>query len=607
MQHFLEVAFDGSYRGPCTKTVRSTMKQMYLTYREDLRKVMSKINHVALTADMWSNSRRQSFICVTAHIMTNTYENIPVLIGFRRFKGRHTGESIRNYIDYELKRSGIESHRIISITTDGASNFESAMGTFQFGYHFKCASHNLNLVVSKGVCLWKRPNPNTFPFTNDENFNDNDVQFDSEEEISDTYSDSEEEQDDVSNDQVTPSTSPSENSSSTTIISEDEFSSDEELDDEECDTGDIEGGVLDEKVFHILLNNLQVLQKTRKLIAFIRNHQVTRDYVNQRKPGQVPYGNIILDMKIRWNSTQIMLERFLNHRNVIQAIVASPDRFKNSLTKKCQTKLKKLSFTHDEWDLLQIISSVLGPFHLATEMLSGQTYPTLSTAYYTIKGLQTFLWKEDDELELARDIKRSLQAQFKYYFNVNRSIEQKQLTLAAAFLDPTMYKEMSENDIIDAKKIIMKLMREKANIVSMSMPVQQSKTTTNQTSKEGAKEKFAKLCGISTTTTTSSTYDRRLSLDEELCYYVQAIADAKQFNTFWIENDSKLPNLANIVRQICAIPATSISSETAFSLSGYLCRKQRTSLGSKSIRHSMILKYRPWLDKLIQHMDPKNN
>ncbi|CAF3342667.1 unnamed protein product [Rotaria sp. Silwood2] len=115
------------------------------------------------------------------------------------------------------------------------------------------------------------------------------------------------------------------------------------------------------------------------------------------------------------------------------------------------------------------------------------------------------------------------------------------------------------------------------------------------------------MCGISTTTKTSATYKRPLSLDEELCHYVQAIASAKQFNTFWIENGSKLPNLANIVRQISAIPATSISSEAAFSLSGYLCRKQRTSLGSKSIRQSMILKYRPWLDKLIEHVDLKNN
>ena len=159
MQHFLQVAFNGSYQRPCTRTVRSSIEQLYLRYRQDLRKVMSKVSYIALTADMWSNSRRQSFICITAHVMTNVYETIPILIGFRRFKGHHTAESIRNYIDYELKRSGIESHRVTSITTDNASSFKLAMSTFQFGYHFTCTSHNLNLVINKGICLWKKPNP----------------------------------------------------------------------------------------------------------------------------------------------------------------------------------------------------------------------------------------------------------------------------------------------------------------------------------------------------------------------------------------------------------------------------------------------------------------
>jgi hypothetical protein len=160
MQHFLQAAFDGSYKGPCTKTVRSTLEQMYSNYRQDLRTVMTKIQYVSLTADMWLNSRKQSYICVTAHVMTNVYESVPVLIGFRRLKGSHTADSIRNYIEYEIKRSGIELHRVTSITTDNAPNIQLAVSTFGFGDHISCACHNLNLVVSKGVCLWKKPNPN---------------------------------------------------------------------------------------------------------------------------------------------------------------------------------------------------------------------------------------------------------------------------------------------------------------------------------------------------------------------------------------------------------------------------------------------------------------
>ena len=155
MQYFLQIAFNGAYKGPCTKTVRSKLEQMYFSYRQDLRAVMSKMNYVSLTADMWSNSRGRSYICVTVHVISNLYENIPLLIGFRRCRGSHTAQSIRRYISYELQRSGIEYHRITSITTDNATNFTSAVSSTEFGVHFTCTCHNLNLVVNKGVCLWK--------------------------------------------------------------------------------------------------------------------------------------------------------------------------------------------------------------------------------------------------------------------------------------------------------------------------------------------------------------------------------------------------------------------------------------------------------------------
>jgi hypothetical protein len=130
--------------------------------------------------------------------------------------------------------------------------------------------------------------------------------------------------------------------------------------------------------------------------------------------------------------------------------------------------------------------------------------------------------------------------------------------------------------------------------------LQHINTTASSSVTESIKENFAKICGIFSTTSTSSTTQKTLTYDQELSHYIQAALNANSFNTFWIENGVKLPNLANIVRKICTIPATSISSESAFSLSGYLFRKQRTSLSAKSIRQSMILKYQPLLDKLIR-------
>ena len=115
------------------------------------------------------------------------------------------------------------------------------------------------------------------------------------------------------------------------------------------------------------------------------------------------------------------------------------------------------------------------------------------------------------------------------------------------------------------------------------------------------------MCGVSTRLKWSNGSGKTLSFDEELCHYVKLTRHATTFEEFWIKNGHHLPNLADLVRQISIIPATSVASESVFSHSGYLIRKQRASLGPKTIRHSMMLKYRSMLDKLLAHTTPRND
>jgi hypothetical protein len=140
-------------------------------------------------------------------------------------------------------------------------------------------------------------------------------------------------------------------------------------------------------------------------------------------------------MKIRWCSTYNMLKRFLHHKTIVQTIVAAPERFRNSLNKKQQTKLRKLAFNQEEWNLLDTLASILEPFCGATEMLSGQYYPTLSLAYYVTKGLENYLLIKNEDSELTCAMKRSLQVQFTYYFDTKVSKDQYQLTLVCRLLN----------------------------------------------------------------------------------------------------------------------------------------------------------------------------
>ena len=304
-----------------------------------------------------------------------------------------------------------------------------------------------------------------FPFTRDDLSSDIDVISDNESEISDNYSDAEQEEEneeekDINSSQFTSSTDSNSGSSSTAISFENEYSTDEELSDDESDISQMKGGVLDEEVYNLLLNNLQVLRQTRNLVVFIKNHRVTKDYLkkqiinnqllkNQALNNQVlnnqvlknqpskkkPSGELIIDMKIRWCSTYNMLKRFLDYKIVVQPMVAAPERFRNSLNKKQQTKLRKLAFNDDEWNLLDTLAKILEPFRDATEMLSGQYYPTLGLAYYVSKGLENFLLIQNEDSELTCAVKKSVQAQFTYYFDTKVSKDQHQLTLVCCLLN----------------------------------------------------------------------------------------------------------------------------------------------------------------------------
>ena len=48
--------------------------------------------------------------------------------------------------------------------------------------------------------------------------------------------------------------------------------------------------------------------------------------------------------------------------------------------------------------------------------------------------------------------------------------------------------------------------------------------------------------------------------------------------------------LASAVRKYCIIPASSVAVESAFSEANFIQRKERSSLSSKNLRYTLVLK-----------------
>jgi len=169
----------------------------------------------------------------------------------------------------------------------------------------------------------------------------------------------------------------------------------------------------------------------------------------------------------------------------------------------------------------------------------------------------------------------------------------------AAFLDPTIYNLLSDDDRKSAKKLIFKRLNDlpTSNIV---LPSSSTTTTTSTITKSSALQKLALLCGHNINLTTSTASKRPMTIDEELSAYIEAARSATSFQEFWVNHHKSLPRLARLVRRVCIIPASSVASERLFSIGSFLNRKQRSSLSSQTLRYLLDLKDQHILDKLQQ-------
>jgi hypothetical protein len=136
--------------------------------------------------------------------------------------------------------------------------------------------------------------------------------------------------------------------------------------------------------------------------------------------------------------------------------------------------------------------------------------------------------------------------------------------------------------------------------------VSSSTTTHNDASRvprRNALDVLSQMCGdpspTVSSTSTSSTL-KTLTIDEELSRYIAKATSGGDFQPFWNTHQSLFPRLAQLVRRYGIVPATSIASEAAFSVAGFIQRKQRSSLSPLTLQYSMVLKDRRRLEKVAK-------
>jgi hypothetical protein len=254
--------------------------------------------------------------------------------------------------------------------------------------------------------------------------------------------------------------------------------------------------------------------------------------------------------------------------------------------------------TDDEWSRAKSICEFLAVFEVATLAFSADRYPTSHTFLHNVLLVhQALRSQERRDDQVIEALARAMDNKFDKYWNRNYNM----LLVIAAILDPRQkfdyldffYEKVCEN-LVDvnlsknlARDCLYKYYRKYEEIVRTDI------NTTSQASgsssvmnrspvvllgKRRLEQEFAQF--------SSQRRGTRIGRSELDAYLEEELVrEDENFEilTWWKTNSNKYPVLSAMARDFLAIPVSTVSSESAFSLSGRILSDNRSSMTPQTL------------------------
>ncbi|PLW26518.1 hypothetical protein PCANC_23590 [Puccinia coronata f. sp. avenae] len=452
----------------------------------------------------------KAFMAITAHGITSNWKMLDVLVAMPAVEGRHTGQNFANIFVDTLDHLELSDH-LVCITADNASS-NSTLATHverRLGGIFEandqllgCMAHVINLAAHDGIKVFGG----------------------------------------------IPTLS----------------GSDEEI---TLDKMDINNLITEPDGAEV--NIKSVVTRIHGLATYIRGSpqrregfQAVIDFINSQSP-ETPVKDkiLILDVKTRWNSTFLMLQRASELKHVCTTYCGS------------QPEASKYSLTKAEWEKVEQMIEFLEPLHKVTNILCGSQYPTLSMSLPIYISLVKNIYQVRSQYDSAQLIPAADEMIKKITKYLILALE-KPAPICAMILDPRI-----------------KLCYFKKN---------ESFLSAHSISKLTAKD------ALTTFKLEAKRFDRSPianDLNDEIRQYIAEVKEPSHTNIlyYWANHTKVYPSLSEMAKCFLAIPATSAPSERVFSKSKTIFGSQRHSLSSSSVEHLLCVK--EWYQKFDVMME----
>jgi hypothetical protein len=133
-------------RTKLTASVDLLYKQMIEALLLDL-----KSNPVAITTDAATLSNGHSFLAVTGHYITPAFELRDVTLLVQRMEGSHTGEYVRDLLDFTVSAWEAEGRVFAAVTDNGANFVRGVTISTKIANTYRCACHTMQLALKDSV------------------------------------------------------------------------------------------------------------------------------------------------------------------------------------------------------------------------------------------------------------------------------------------------------------------------------------------------------------------------------------------------------------------------------------------------------------------------
>ena len=317
--------------------------------------------------------------------------------------------------------------------------------------------------------------------------------------------------------------------------------------------------------------------KCSKLVSFFqRSNKATQQLKDEQGKLGMKELTVLKYVKTRWNSVNIMLERLYPMLPAVCSVLITCNKTELIPNQATQTNMKELS-------------DLLGVFEAATVVISAQKTSTISFVKPMINSFNAYLNTNETDSFLVKKSKKAIKNDLQTRYQEENL---KNLLNITSLLDPRFKDYEDINNVANHQLLINMTVKinssqnqsTNSQNQDLSSQNQGSSLQTSSSLSQTQQNKFSKLRDLlfksNASNRTEDNDNIETKITSEFTRYMSEPSEPEETCpvSWWKSRSSVYPNLARTARYYLCVPATSVPSERAFSLSGNIISKKRVRL-----------------------------